>query len=73
MLLYLNTYSRQIGPIRGNARYIVRLARRIERICQHPGIVLAHEADLTPSQRSVLGAIADQQERELRELLEPAQ
>lgn len=70
MLLYLTYSRRQIGPIRGDARYIVRLARRIERICQHPGIVLAHEADLSPSQRYVLSAIADHQERELRELLE---
>lgn len=70
MLLYCHL-QRQVGPIRGNARYIARLARRVERLCANPGIVIGFEDDLSPSERSVLEAISEHQERELRELLEP--
>lgn len=60
------------GPAMGNARYLRRLARQIQR--QHDcRVVLIPEDGIDPSQAAVLAAIADEGEREMRELLEPVQ
>lgn len=64
-----------IGPVRGEARELLRLVRRIqrvERLSGGPQIVLSRESDLDPSQVALLDHIADQQERLLRELYTPS-
>lgn len=58
------------GPAMGNARHLRRIARRIQQ--QHPGrtrVVLSPEDGYSPSQLAVLAAIADQGERDMRELM----
>lgn len=58
------------GPAMGNARYLRRIARRIQQ--QHPGqtrVVLSPEDSYSPGQLAVLAAIADQGERDMRELM----
>lgn len=70
MILSLYLRGREFGPMRGNARYICRIARRAARI--HPGCrpVFQRESDLTPDQIAVLNAMADDTERACLELLE---
>lgn len=59
------------GPAMGTARYVRRLARQLQR--QHDcRIVLTPEDGIDASQVAVLAAIAEEGEREMRELLEPA-
>ena len=63
-----------IGPIRGEARELLRLVRRIQRV-EHlsggPQVVLSLESDLDPSQVALLDEVAEEQERLLRDLYAP--
>lgn len=58
------------GPAVGSARHLRRLARQVQQRhrCR---VVLTPEEGLDDSQIAVLAAMADEGEREMRELLEP--
>jgi hypothetical protein len=58
------------GPAMGSARHLRRLARAIERVHPDARVVLSREDGYRPSQLSLLAAIADQGERDMRELME---
>lgn len=70
MILSIYLQGRELGTVRGSARYVTRVARRAARL--HPGCraVFQCDDDLTADQISVLNAIADDNERACLQLLE---
>jgi hypothetical protein len=71
-LMILEIYLGHIayGPAMGSARWLRRLARAIERVHPDARVVLSPEDGYRPSQLSLLAAIADQGERDMRELMD---
>lgn len=68
MILDIYTKTAQVGPLFGSARRLAKTLRHFERIHGPARAVFRQEEDYSPSQLAVLGAIADDQEQQLREL-----
>lgn len=69
MILEIFLGHEAYGPAMGSARHLRRIARAVERA--HPGarVVLSPEDGYRPAQLALLAAIADQGERDMRELM----
>jgi len=70
MILEIFCGHEAYGPAMGSARYLRRLARAFQRVHPHARVVLSPEDGYRPAQLALLAAIADQGERDMRELME---